>query len=131
MLAEHYGGVRALARAIAGEDELLEATIRHWLALGQSEFRRIGNLNRIVKRLGKFSRSEIRKSRRRIRTELGPIGDRQAVLAHISLLYGAEKPVVPTPEETLALPAVLVVARVFALVCQIAEGFGTGKVYAP
>jgi hypothetical protein len=124
MLAEHYGGVRALARAVSGEDRLdYEATVRRWLALGQSESRQIGNLDRIVARLGKFSRSEIRKSRRRIRSERGPVGDRQTVLAHISLLYGAEKPVVPTPEETLAFPAGLVVAGLLVpLVRQIAEG---------
>jgi hypothetical protein len=58
------------------------------------------------------SRTQIRKSRRRIRTEPGPAGDRQAVLAHISQLYGAEKPVVPSPEETLTFP----VAR-FSLGC--------------
>jgi hypothetical protein len=60
-------------------------------------------LNRIVSRLAKFSRSEIRKSHRRICTEPGPVGDRQAVLAHISLLFGAEKPLVPTSDETFAL----------------------------
>jgi hypothetical protein len=61
-------------------------------------------LNRIVARLAKFSRSEIRKLRRRIRSESGRAGDQQAVLAYISLLSllnDSDKPVVPTPEETL------------------------------
>jgi hypothetical protein len=101
-LAERHGGVRALSRAMAGENGPgLEATVRRWLALGQSELRSIIELNRIVARLAKFSRSEIRKLRRRIRSEAGPAGDRQAVLAYISLLNGSDKPVVPTPEETL------------------------------
>ena len=112
MLAERHGGVRALARAMAGKDgPRLEATVRRWLALAPSEPRSIIELNRIVARLAKFSRSEIKKLRRRIRSESGPAGDRQAVLAYISLLNGSDKPVVPTPEETLALPLVLVVAR--------------------
>ena len=112
MLAERHGGVRALARAMARENGPgLEAAVRRWLALGQSELRSIIELNRIVARLAKFSRSEIKKSRRRIRGEAGPAGDRQAILAYISLLSGAEKPVVPTPEETLVLPLVLVVTK--------------------
>jgi hypothetical protein len=108
ILTMRYGGVRALGRAIAGQDGLdVEATVRRWLALDQSEPRPIGDLNRIVTRLGKFSRSEIGKSCRRIRSEPGQVGDRQAVLAYISQLYGAQKPVVPTPEETLVLPLFL------------------------
>jgi hypothetical protein len=63
--------------------------------------RSIFELNPIVARLAKFSRSEIRKLRRRIRSESGPAGDRQAVLAYISLLKGADKPVVATPERRL------------------------------
>jgi hypothetical protein len=86
--------------------------------LAQSELRSTFELNPIVARLAKFSRSEIRKLRRRIRTESGPAGDRQAVLAHISSLKGADKPVVPTPEETLVL-------------CQIRERHETAEVYAP
>jgi hypothetical protein len=123
MLAERHGGVRALARAMARENGPgPEATVRRWLALGQSELRSILELNRIGARLAKFSRSEIRKVRRRIRSESGPAGDRQAVLAYISLLKGAGKPVLPTPEETLVLPLVLVVTKALAgLVCQVAE----------
>ena len=124
MLAERHGGVRALARAMARENGPgLEATVRRWLALGQSELRSIFELNPIVARLAKFSRSEIRKLRRRIRSELGPAGDRQAVLAYISLLKGAEKPVVPTPEETLAFPVAIVTAGLLAaLIRQAVEG---------
>jgi hypothetical protein len=110
-LAKHHGGVRPLARAMTKRDETdLESTVRRWLDLARSKPRPIVELNRIVSRLAKFSRAEIKKSRRRIRSESGPVGDRQAVLAHISLLQGSEKPVVPTPEETLALPVLLVVA---------------------
>jgi hypothetical protein len=119
MLAERLGGTRALARAVAGEgDADLEPTVRRWLALSISEPRPIGDLNRIVAHLAKFSRAEIRKMRRRILMEPGPAGDRQAVAAHLSLLCGAEKPIMLTLEETLALPAVLALAALTAFVCQ-------------
>jgi hypothetical protein len=133
VLVERYGGVRALARAMAGKkggDR--ESTVRRCLVLGRSETKSIIELNRIVSRLSKFSRSEIRKSSRRIRTESTPAGDRQAVLAHISLLYGAVKPIVPTMEETLALPVVLVVAELLTPLARlIAEVLGTSKLHAP
>ena len=115
MLAEHHGGARPLARAIAGENGPdLGPTVRRWFALGRREPQSIVDLNRIVARLAKLSRSEMRKLRRRIRSEPGPFGNRQAVLAHMSLLKGSEKPIVPTPEETLAFPLVLVVAGLLA-----------------
>jgi hypothetical protein len=111
MLAERHGGVRGLARAMAKQGgDNLESTLRRWLGLAQSEPRTIAELNRIVARLSKFSRTEIKKLRRRIRSETGPAGERQAILAHISLLNGAEKLVVPTPEETLAFPVLFIVA---------------------
>ena len=126
MLAERRGGVRALARAIAGEDGSdLEPTVRRWLALGQSELRPIIELNRIVARLAKFSRSEIRRLRRRIRSRPGPVGDRQAVLAHMSVLNGAEEPLVPTAEETVALPVLLLVVGILASVVRQATGTTT------
>jgi hypothetical protein len=119
MLAERHGGARPLARAIAGENGPdLEPTVRRWLALGQTEPRSIVELNRTVARLAKFSRSEIRRRRRRIRSEPGPGGDRQAVLAHISLLFGADKPVVPIPEEMFSFPVVLVAAGLRMLLAQ-------------
>lgn len=92
MLAERHGGVRGLARAIAkqGEDNL-ESTLRRWLGLAQSEPRSIVELNGIVARISKFSRSEIKKMHRRIRSDSGPAGDRQAILAHILLLNGAKE----------------------------------------
>jgi hypothetical protein len=123
MLAERHGGVRALARAMDRENGPgREATVRRWLALGESEPKSILELNRIGARLAKFSRSEIRKLRRRIRTESGPAGDRQAVLAYISLLKGAYKPVVPTPEDTLVFPLVLVVTEALVgLVCKLSS----------
>jgi hypothetical protein len=122
MLAERHGGVRALARALAGEGGRdCEPAVRRWLALARSEPRSITELNRIVARLGKFSRSEIRKSHRRIRSEPGAVGDRQAVLARISQLCGAERPVVPTLEETLALPAVVMAVLLTAIAWPIAE----------
>jgi hypothetical protein len=119
MLAKHYGGVRALARAMTDPDGSdYEPTVRRWLALAQSKPRSIVELNRIVSRLAKFSRAEVRKLRRRIRTEPGPVGHRQAIIAYISLLYTAKKPVVPTPEETLAFPVLLLVAGILGICCE-------------
>jgi hypothetical protein len=110
MLAERHGGLRSLARAMAGEHRSdYEPTVRRWLALAQSKPRSIADLNPIVARLAKFSRAEVRKLRRRIRTEPGPAGHRQAILAYISL--GAGKPVVLTPEETLAFPFLPILAE--------------------
>jgi hypothetical protein len=133
MLAERHGGVRALARAMAGKGGgNYEPTVRGWLSLDPSEPRSIIKLNRVVARLSKFSRTEIKKSRRRIHRVAGPAGDRQAIFAHISLLSGYDKPVVPTPEETLVLPLGVAVARVLVgLVCRIAEQLGKQEVYAP
>jgi hypothetical protein len=89
----------------AGEgDTDLEPTVRRWLALARSEPWPIGDLNRFVARLAKFSRAEIRKMRRRIVVEPGPADDRQEIVGFLSLAHGAEKPVLLTPEETLALP---------------------------
>jgi hypothetical protein len=102
MLAERHGGLRALARKMVkpgGPD--LESTMRRWLDLGRSELRPIGDLNCIIRRLAKFSRAEIRKLRRRVTTGSGPLGDRQVVLSYMSLLCGAKRPVVPTPEEMM------------------------------
>jgi hypothetical protein len=114
-LAERHGGVRALARAMAGKDGRdYEPTVRRWLSLDPREPRSIIELNRIVARLSKFSRTEIKTSRRRIQRVAGPTGDRQAIFAHISLLSGSDKPVVPTPEETLALPVAIVAAGILA-----------------
>ena len=132
MLAERHGGVRGLAREMAKQDgDNLESTLRRWLGLAQSEPRPIDELNRIVARLSKFSRTEIKKLQRRIRSEAGPAGDRQAILAHISLLKGAEKPVVPKPEETLAVPVIFVIIGLLvALVPQIAEKLRSSDVHA-
>jgi hypothetical protein len=123
MLAERRGGIRALARVMAGESETdLEATVRRWLALANAAPRPIGDQNAIVARLAKFSRSEIRKIRRRIVTEPGPAGERQAIVAYLSLAHGTEKPVILAPDETLAFPAVLALAGFAALICQAMRG---------
>jgi hypothetical protein len=133
ILAEHHGGARGLARAMTTQGGgNLESTLRRWLGLAQGEPRPIVELNRIVARLSKFSRTEIRKLRRRIRSEVGPAGDRQAILAHVSLLNGAQKPIVPEPEEALAFPVIPVVAGLLvALVWQIAEAFQSSEVHWP
>jgi hypothetical protein len=49
-----------------------------------------------------------------VTTGSGPLGDRRTVLAYLSLLSDAKKPVLPTPEEILAFPVVLVVAELLA-----------------
>ena len=108
---------------MAGEGETdLEATVRRWFALANAEPRPIGAQNAIVARLAKFSRSEIRKIRRRIVTEPGPAGERQAIVAYLSLAHGTEKPVILAPDETLAFPAVLALAGFAALICQAMRG---------
>ena len=115
-LAERCGGARALARAARGGDADLEPTVRRWVALAGKEPRPIGDLNGILACLAKYSRSEITKTRRRIRTEPGPAGDRQAIVGHLSLAHGADEPVMLMLEETLALPAALALAALLALV---------------
>jgi hypothetical protein len=118
-IAQRCGGACALARAMAGEVGTdLEPTVRRWFALAGVELRPIDDLNRFVACLAKFSRAEIKKLRRRIVTEPGPAGERQAIVGHLSLAYGAEKPVMLTTEETLALPAALAIAALLVLVCQ-------------
>jgi hypothetical protein len=99
-LAEYHGGVRALGRAMTKQGEAdLEATQRRWRGLAESKPRPIGDLNRIVKRLARFSRAEIRKLHRRVATgQSGPLGDRQVVLAYLSLLGDAEKAGGANPE---------------------------------
>jgi hypothetical protein len=98
---------------MGGSETNFEAILRRWLALARGELRPIGDLNRIVACLAKFSRSEIKKRRRRIRTEPGVTGDRQAIVGYWSLVYGAEKPALMAPEEVCALPAVLALAVLF------------------
>jgi hypothetical protein len=64
MLAERHGGVRALAPALAGEHGRdSEPAVRRWLALARGQPRSVAELNRIIARLAKFSRSEIRRVR--------------------------------------------------------------------
>jgi hypothetical protein len=132
MLAERHDGVRGLARAMAKQGgDNSESTLRRWLGLAHSERRSIAELNRIVARLSKFSRTEIKSLRRRIRSEPGPAGDRQAILAHISLLDAADKPIVPKPEEALAFPVIFVIVGLLvALVQQIAETLRSSDVHA-
>jgi hypothetical protein len=117
MLAERLGGTRALARALTGEGTTdLEPTVRRWFTLAAGEPRPIADLNRIVARLAKFCRSEIRKMHRRIRTEAGPGGDRQSIIAYLSALFGEKKPAVLTPEETLAIPVAFAAVAILALI---------------
>jgi hypothetical protein len=116
MLADRFGGVRPFARALAGEGGPdLEPTVRRWIALAERELRSINELNRISARLSRFSRGEGRKLRRRIAVEPGPAGDRQAAMAHLLLLYGAEKPEVLAPEEALMLPVAISIGCLFGM----------------
>jgi hypothetical protein len=87
LLADRFGSLRAFARALAGDGGGdLEPAVRRWLALGQGTLRPIGEINRIIARLAKFSRAELRKMRRRIHTVPGPTGDRQAISGYLSLV---------------------------------------------
>jgi hypothetical protein len=119
MLAEQLGGVRALARAVAGSRAIdLEPTMRRLLTLGRGELRSVIDLNKTLGQIAKFSRAEIRKLRRRLDTQPGPVGDRQAVIAHLSLLYGDARPTMMTAEETLVFPTVVVIAQFLGMVAQ-------------
>jgi hypothetical protein len=120
MLALRHGSIRGLARAMTGDDEIaLEPTVRRWLGLARGELRPISELNSIVARLGKFSRSETRKLRRRIATEAGPAGDRQAIVGYLSLVHGAEKPAMLTPDETIAVLAILALPALLVVSCKV------------
>jgi hypothetical protein len=77
LLAERQGGMRNLARMLDIDKE----TLRGWLALSGGELRPIKKTNAIIPKLAKFARSEIRALRRRITTNYGPAGDRQAIIA--------------------------------------------------
>jgi hypothetical protein len=117
MIAGGIGGIRALGRAMAADTGAdLEPTVRRWLALPTGEQRPIVYLNGIIAQLAKFSRSETRKMGRRIGADARPAGNRQAVVAYLSMLYGANKPEMLTSEQTLAAPIVLVVAAFLAIV---------------
>jgi hypothetical protein len=129
MLADRFGGVRPFARALAGEGGPdLEPAVRRWIALAGGELRPITDLNRIVARLSKFSRAEIRKMRRRIATEAGPAGDRQIIVAYLSVLYATDMPVVLGSDKALFAPVVFAIAVVVALFVQIAS---TGRGVEP
>jgi hypothetical protein len=109
LLAERRGGIRSLARVM----EIDKDTVRQWLALNEGELRPIKKTNAIIARLAKFARSEIRALKHRITTDHGPAGDRQAIVACLSLFYGAEKLIILSPAETLALPAALLLGAPF------------------
>jgi hypothetical protein len=122
MLADRFGGVRPFARALAGEGGPdLEPTIRRWIALAERELRPVGDLNRIIARLVRFSRAEIRKMRRRVGVEPGPAGDRQAIVGYLSLLYQVEKPAVLAPEETLVFHVAIVMVYLLAMLTRGVE----------
>jgi hypothetical protein len=72
----------------------------------------------MVARLAEFSRAEIKRIRRRLDAELGPVGDRQGILSYLSPAHGAEKPVILAPDETFTPPAVLALASLTAVVCE-------------
>jgi hypothetical protein len=118
LFVAHQGGVRELARAI----EVDEKTVRRWLALARGELRPIRETNSIIAKLAKFARSEIRAARRRITTVRGPEGDREAILACLSLVHGTETPAILSPAETLAFPAVLCLGALLAVVVRATSG---------
>jgi hypothetical protein len=62
MLAHGFGGIRALARAMAGQALLdLEPSVRRWRGLSEGPLRPVGDINSVTSRLGTFSCAEIRK----------------------------------------------------------------------
>jgi hypothetical protein len=112
LIAECRGGLRELARAV-GVDE---KTARRWLGLLQGELRPVGKINAIVAKLGKLARREIRTARLRMTLDHGPAGDRQAIASYLSLLFGAEKPIIPSSAETLGLPVALLLGGLVVVV---------------
>jgi hypothetical protein len=115
MFAEKLGGRRALGRAMAGEGQTdLEPSLRRWGGLARSPLRPIDDLNVVVVRLADFSRTEIRTLGRRLVSEPGPPGDRQVLVAYLSLLCGADRPLMMSPSETLALPLAIAIAGFLA-----------------
>jgi hypothetical protein len=67
-----------------------EAISNPLVALGQGTLWPMGEINRIIARPAKFSPAELRKMHRRIATEPGPTGNRQAISSYLSLVTGPE-----------------------------------------
>ena len=131
LLANRFGSLRAFARALAGDGCAdLEPAVRRWLALGQGTPRSIGEINRIIGQLAKFSRAELRKMRRRIHTEPGPTGDLKAFSGYLSLVYGAGKPAVLGPEDVLALSMALSLGSLLAQILSAITS-GNGRMSKP
>jgi hypothetical protein len=112
LIADRLGGLRELARTMAID----EKTARRWLALCQGELRPVGKINAIVAKLGKLARREIGTARRRMALDHGPAGERQAIVAYLSVLDGAEKPIILSSADTLALPLTFLLVALFLAV---------------
>jgi hypothetical protein len=118
LLAERYGGLRPLARAIGGDtadaEDAGRSFLRDALALATADQRPLNEISRTFARLAEFARNELRKKRRRIAGDdllpsPGPMRDRQTVAAFLRFLHG-DKPVAPPAAETFdapSLPAML------------------------
>jgi hypothetical protein len=102
LFAETHGSQRELARAMGIDRE----TVRCWLTLNQCE-PPIRPINAIIAKLAKFARSEIRALRRRVTTDYGAAGDRQAIVAYLPLVYRMREPIIRSSAETLILAAAL------------------------
>jgi hypothetical protein len=111
LIADRLGGLRELARAM----EIDEKTARRWVALCQGELRPVGKINAVVAKLDKLARREIGNGRHRMAFDHGPAGERQAIVAYVSVLHGAEKPIILSSAETLVLSAALLIVRIFVL----------------
>jgi hypothetical protein len=117
LLAQHQGGLRKLAEAMTGKPAaglgpaVDESSIRRWLALAKGPLRPIGETNAILAKLAQFARRLIREKKRRSPSvDAGPAGNRQIIVACLSLLYGVKEFVVLEKMETLELPAALLLA---------------------
>ena len=97
MLAARYGGRARLAERLG----IAESTV-HRAGDGKTA----GPVAAFLGRLGRLARVEMRGAGHRVQQiEGGLRGDRQAVVAWLSLICGAKRPVVVSPDEALRLPA--------------------------
>jgi hypothetical protein len=97
MLAARYGGRARLAERLG----IAESTVHR-----AGDGKMAGPVAAFLGRLGRLARIEMRDAGHRVQQiEGGLRGDRQAVVAWLSLICGAKRPVVVSPDGALRLPA--------------------------
>ena len=97
MLATRYGGRAGLAERLG----CAESTVHR-----ANDAKTARPVAAFLERLGRLARVEIRAAGYRVpQIEDGRRGDRQAVVAWLSLVCGAKRPVIVSPDEAAGLPA--------------------------